>query len=251
MKHAWIFLPVVALLGCDAAASSGTDSTSTEGSGTMSSSGTGSPGGQISLSVESSKKVHNIGVLTAAANKDFLVLRLTLTNVDVSAGVPQDVLFYSVDLASNTSLQASGASAGLPDYCDAALRINPGGMSTCSVAFEVPKVEEPTAVRYTDPIENVSASASIPEAPASTCDAACAKTVELSDQLMCSDPTTAQECSSQCMMAFELYPNCAAEFDAYNNCAAGSTVSDCMCAPSITCDACQPEVNAISACVSM
>ncbi|MFO0618751.1 MAG: hypothetical protein U0414_39535 [Polyangiaceae bacterium] len=248
MKHVWVVLSSIALCACDDAV--GTDDGST---GSMSTGSSMTPGKQIGLSVGSAKRVHTIGVLTAAPNKEYLVLQVTLTNVDVSAGIPEDVLFYSVDLASNTSLQASGASAALPDYCDAALRVNPGGMATCSVAFELPKTENPTTVRYRDPIEMVTASATIPAPlppPGSGCEAGCAVLGALTAELKCSEPTE-QECLTNCMDVYVAYPSCTAKFDVAYACYSTLTASDCSCAPWLEFSACKDESSDAQACISM
>jgi hypothetical protein len=253
---------LVAIAGCgdDGAGSGGAAATTTtEASGTTMSgttTSTGSSSGGLSLTVESSKTQSKIGVSTAKAGNTFLVLSITLANTDFPEGVPTDLNFYSIDLASNISLGWAPASASLPDVCNANVKVNAGGMVTCSAAFEIPSNDTATVAHYDNPILMVAAQGDVPMTMmgGTPCVNACTKLQQVGMTLGC-DATIDQGCLANCMANYTDYPNCKMQLDTLFNCVALNVqASSCSCDPDLgtVCDGiCQAETDDAFTCINM
>jgi hypothetical protein len=146
---------------CTTTASQGGGSSSSGGGGSGSSGASGSSSGGsgagVALAVNHASIAYALGSGSPQYGDFFVVVDLTLRNIDAKSPVP--TLFPLFSIRTNQALVV-GARESLYG-CNAGVSVDTGGQVECSLAFEMPVGQTPVTVTYDDHLGD-QASSSVP-----------------------------------------------------------------------------------------
>jgi len=127
----------------------------------------GSSSGGVSLSVTSTSEPAMVGGFPPSSGTFYLVVDVTLRNTGASAPLSTSPLLFT--LQTNQALDVTSSPAQASGECSDSVSVASGGQDTCSVVFEVPAGQTPSAVVYDD----LGARATAPVPAVATPSAAC------------------------------------------------------------------------------
>lgn len=150
MRLMAVWSAALVLWACAESNRRSSDDDGTSSASSSSSTGSGIPDGPFSIVVNEATSHYTLTEVTPSPGNWFVTLDLTLFNVSVSTPLSMAQTNFSLQTDDALVVQAHVVSASLDPSCRSDVAVAAGGMASCQLAFEIGRVQTPTALVYDD-----------------------------------------------------------------------------------------------------